>query len=156
MRGAGRPAASAAARRRGATWDSMARALAIHVIVPAARSPATRRRRGPSAATSTGISPCGSAGGWAFTRKSSPWNDTCSPRSRSATTWTYSSVCRPGWEKSMPCIISITGWCDGPMPRVKPGRPIAATTAAARLAMRLGWVVYVWRTEVPSSSVDVP
>ena len=55
----------------------------------------------------------------------------------------------------MPCTSSITGLCDGPMPSVNPGRPIPATTDAARLTCSTGWLVYVCSTEVPSSMVVV-
>ena len=51
---------------------------------------------------------------------------------------------------------SMTGACDGPMPSVNPGRPIVHAAAdAARFACSTGWAVYVWRTAVPSSIVDV-
>ena len=60
MRGVGRPAASAAARMRGATCSAIARAFAIQRMVPSARSPATRNSLGASAETSSGT---GIAGG---------------------------------------------------------------------------------------------
>jgi hypothetical protein len=41
----------------------------------------------------------------------------------------------------MPYMPSITGWCEGPMPSVKPGRPMAAATEAARFAISTGWAV---------------
>ena len=55
MRGAGRPAASAALVRCGTTCDPMARSSAIQRIVPSVRSPASRSICGPSAASSTGV-----------------------------------------------------------------------------------------------------
>ena len=67
---------------------------------------------------------------------------------------TYSSVCRPAVPYGMPYIPSITGACDGPMPSVKPGRPMENAAAAARLACSTGCAVYVWSTAVPSS-IDV-
>ena len=58
MRGAGRPAASAAAVMRAATCSSIAAAVAIQRTTPSACSPATRRSRGDSADRSTGTG-CG-------------------------------------------------------------------------------------------------
>ena len=69
---------------------------------------------------------------------------------------TYSSVWRPALAYDMPYMPSITGSCDGPMPRVKPGRPMAI--AAARDAVghaARGGDVYVCNTAVPSSIVVV-
>ena len=54
IRGAGRPAASAAALIRGATWEPIARSSASQRMVPSVRSPARRSIAGPSAAMSTG------------------------------------------------------------------------------------------------------
>ena len=54
MRGAGRPAAAAAAWTFGTMWLSMAAGGAIHSTVPSASSPATRSNLGPKADTSTG------------------------------------------------------------------------------------------------------
>ena len=55
MRGAGRPAASAALVRWGTTWEPMARSSAIQRIVPSVRSPASCSIFGPRAAISTGV-----------------------------------------------------------------------------------------------------
>ena len=125
---------------RGATCSSIATALPIQRIVPAVYCPATRRRRGASAATSTGTSASStSAGAPAFTRNSSPAKRTASPRSRVVTIWTYSSVCRPGVAYDNPNMPSTTGAWDGPMPSVKRrGAPMADTTLAARFASRRG------------------
>ena len=99
MRGAGRPAADAAAPSRGATCDSIACSLPIQRIVPSVSSPATRSSRGARAATSTGtggaLAQRGSPAAW--TRKSSPSKWTVSPRSSPVSTRTYSSVWRPAW-----------------------------------------------------------
>ena len=139
MRGASRPAASAAARMIGATCVAIARALAIQRIVPSATPPATRSNRRPSAATSTGTdAPAAAVGAPRRTLNSSPWNSTASPCSNSVRMVTYSSVCRPGVAYDIPNDPSITGSCDGPIPSVNPSRPITATTASTRFAINAG------------------
>src|SRR3954454_9752897 len=55
----------------------------------------------------------------------------------------------------MPNMPSMTGACDGPRPSVNPGRPMTIAAAAMRLAWRTGCDVYVCRTDVPSSMLDV-
>ena len=55
MRGAGRPAASAASVMCGTTCDAMVRSSASHRTVPAARSPASFSMTGPMAAIMTGV-----------------------------------------------------------------------------------------------------
>ena len=55
IRGAGRPAASAAFVMVGTTCDAMVRSSASHRVVPAARSPASFSITGPRAAIITGV-----------------------------------------------------------------------------------------------------
>ena len=55
MRGAGRPAPSAAFVICGTTCEAMVRSSASHSTVPAARSPASFSITGPRAAIMTGV-----------------------------------------------------------------------------------------------------
>ena len=54
---------------------------------------------------------------------------------------TYSSVWRPTVSYDIPNRPSIAGACDGPTPRVNPGRPIVQAAAATRLNCSAGWTV---------------
>src|SRR3954447_19276474 len=140
IRGVGRPAAAAAAVTLGTTWVSTAFGGAIHRTVPSASSPATLSSLGPNAETSTGTG-CGGATARPVVCavQSSPSRSTGSPRSSGARMRRYSSVLRPGWSYDSPNTSRIRGSWDGPIPSVKPGRPIASTTDAARLACSSGW-----------------
>ena len=51
----------------------------------------------------------------------------------------YSSVLRPGWSYDIPNTSRTIDSCDGPMPNVKPARPMAFTTDDARFACSSGW-----------------
>ena len=139
MRGAGRPTAAAAARTFGTMWLSIAAGGAIHNTVPSASSPATRSNLGPKAETSTGTGCAGVTARPAVCAvQSFPSKSTASPRNTPVRMRTYSSVLRPAWSYEMPYTPLITGSCDGPMPRVKPGRPMASTTEAVRFACSSG------------------
>ena len=96
----------------------------IHVIVPSASSPVTWSMRGPSAATRMGTSVTSGTLSWAFTRKNSPWNETCSPASRGFSTERYSRVYAACRVYDSPSMFSITILCESPMPRLN--RPRAA------------------------------
>lgn len=51
----------------------------------------------------------------------------------------YSSVAAPTPSYDSPSAPSTYGRCDGPMPSVKPGLPMAYGTETARPACRTGW-----------------
>ena len=80
-RGAGRPAASAAAVMAGAMWPSMVAVPVIQVTVPSATRPANLSMVSPSAATSTGgaSTPEMSSGANALVVRRSPSTRTVSP-----------------------------------------------------------------------------
>src|SRR6185437_12360438 len=91
-RGAGRPAAAAAAPIVGAMWSRTVAVPVIHVIVPSATVPASFSIADPSAATSTGgaAAPFTPTGWKALHVTRSPANDTVSPRSKGISADRYS------------------------------------------------------------------
>ena len=130
-------------------WLSSVFGPTIQVIVPPVRSPAILSITGASAEIIT----CGGSGvgteACAFTRNISPLNETI-PSVRSGwRTLRYSRMCTAGRSYESPHIISTTGACEGPSPRVK-RPPVAACTVSACCAMIVGWRTYVGTMDVPN------
>ena len=118
--------------------------------MPSASSAVAFSICGPSAATriGNGVRPAGLSEAW--TRYSSPSNETASPRESGPRTLRYSRRWRTGLAKLIPIIDSMTTWWLSPMPRdSRP--PAAAFTVSACWASTIGCRGYVGTTLVPSS-----
>ena len=117
-RGAGRPAAAAAAVIVGAMWVPMVAGPVIQVAVPSAMRPVTLSIWVPSAATSTGTGGASGMSRASLAVSVSPSKSTASPRTRGRRMERYSRRWRTGFSQSMPSIPSMTSWWDRPMPSV--------------------------------------
>ena len=96
-RGAGRPAASAAAVILGTTWDSTVSRPVIHNTVPSATDPASSSIRGARAASRTGVYTSRGVEIVARAVTVSPSNDTRPSRSSGSSAPRYSRMWRAGF-----------------------------------------------------------
>src|SRR5262245_61627336 len=103
-RGAGRPDASAAAVIVGIVCPASVLGPVHHVSVPSASWAVTLSSCGPRAATTIGYGWAPATARAAWTRYSSPSNDTASPRDNGPSTLRYSRRWRTGLAKLRPHI----------------------------------------------------
>ena len=115
----------------GTVWSASVAGPVIQVTVPSVCVPASSSIFGPSAATSTGHGDDPAMLKPPLADRVSPENETEPSRISGNRIARYSRMCRSGLSNDMPNMVSITIWCDRPMPSVK--RPPVAPWAVERL-----------------------
>ncbi len=150
MRGAGRPAAAAASAIRGTVCSRIVLGPVIQVIVPSATVPVSASIFGARAATRIWQGEPPGTFMLAATRYSSPWCMTLPVRMSGANTARYSFMWLYGFANESPSIVSMTTWCERPIPRVK-RPPAIACAVIACCAIAVGWRGNVGTTAVPTS-----